>query len=399
MKTICLFSPGILPIPAVKGGAIETLLELLIEQNETEKKVRFLIVSVHDEEAEARSKKYKQTDFIYIRRNLLLAGAYKAVKVLLRKLFKLRFASPNLYYWLGVRKVLAAKPDAVVAEGGDYATFGQFTKVLGRENVLLHLHHHLRGDAELDSVFGEVLTVSRFVKDEWLATSSMATSSMATRQVTVLPNAIDNDRFADRLSNEEKTALRKELGLSPTDFVVLFCGRVIPEKGVKELILALEKVTDPTVKLLIMGSPNFALKDKSDYLKEVEALVKKNADRMVFTGYVANEETYRYYAIADVVSVPTLIEEAAGLVVLEAMAVGRPLIVTNSGGIPEYATPELAMILERNDDLVNNLAASITTLKENEALRNRMAKNAKERSLRYAKEVFYTDFVDRFKDK
>ena len=393
MKTICLFSPGILPIPAVKGGAIETLLELLIEQNEIEKKVRFLVVSIHDEEAEARSQKYKQTDFIYIKRNLLFAGAYKAVKVLMRKLFRIRFSRPNLYYWLGVRKVLAAKPDAVVAEGGDYATFRQFTQALGKENVFLHLHHHLRGDAELDSVFGEVLTVSRFVKDEWLATSSLASG-----QVTVLPNAIDNDRFADSLSSEEKTALRKDLGLSPTDFVVLFCGRVIPEKGVKELILALEKVADPTVKLLIMGSPNFALKDKSDYLEEVEALVKKNAERMVFTGYVANAATYRYYAIADVVSVPTLIEEAAGLVVLEAMAVGRPLIVTNSGGIPEYATPELAMILERNADLVSKLADSITTLKENETLRSQMAKNAKERSLRYTKEVFYTDFVDRFKD-
>ena len=72
--------------------------------------------------------------------------------------------------------------------------------------------------------------------------------------------------------------------------------------------------------------------------------------------------------------------------------------LTNSGGIPEYATPELAMILERNYDLVNKLADSITTLKENETLRSQMAKNAKERSLRYTKEVFYTDFVDRFKD-
>ena len=56
------------------------------------------------------------------------------------------------------------------------------------------------------------------------------------------------------------------------------------------------------------------------------------------------------------------------------------------------------MILERNADLVSKLADSITTLKENETLRSQMAKNAKERSLRYTKEVFYTDFVDRFKD-
>ena len=56
------------------------------------------------------------------------------------------------------------------------------------------------------------------------------------------------------------------------------------------------------------------------------------------------------------------------------------------------------MILERNYDVVNKLAHSITTLMENETLRSQMAKNAKERSLRYTKEVFYTDFVDRFKD-
>ena len=57
------------------------------------------------------------------------------------------------------------------------------------------------------------------------------------------------------------------------------------------------------------------------------------------------------------------------------------------------------MILERNADLVSKLSDSITTLKENETLRSQMAKNAKERSLRYTKEVFYTDFVDRFKDR
>jgi glycosyltransferase involved in cell wall biosynthesis len=391
VKTICLFSPGNLPVPAVRGGAIETLLHMLIEQNEVEQKAKFVVVSVYDEEAERASRQYKQTEFIFIKKNKQLDNLYKGAKVLARKLFRIRFDAPNLYYYQGFQKVLDAHPDVVVAEDGYYEAFSGLTKKMGKEKLYLHVHHHLTASEKLADIFTEVISVSAFVKKELLPHSALSEN-----QVTVLRNAIDEDRFKDSLTVSAKKALREKLGMSENDFVVLFCGRVIPEKGVKELILALEKVSDKNVKLLILGSPNFALNTKSTYLDEIEDLVKQNGDRMVFTGYVANNETYQYYGIADVVIVPTLIEEAAPLVVLEAMSVGRPLIVTDSGGIPEYATEACAIILKRDEALVDNLAASITAIKDDAALRESLSEGSKERSKLYTKNIFYTDFIGLF---
>ncbi len=66
MKTI-IVSPCGLPIPAVKGGAVLTLIESIIIQNEINKKMELTVIGVHDKEAVEKSKKYKNTNFIFIK--------------------------------------------------------------------------------------------------------------------------------------------------------------------------------------------------------------------------------------------------------------------------------------------------------------------------------------------
>ena len=58
-------------------------------------------------------------------------------------------------------------------------------------------------------------------------------------------------------------------------------------------------------------------------------------------------------------------DEPAGMTMVEAIVSGLPLITTNSGGIPEYIPRELAVILERDDDLVENISTSIIKIKKN----------------------------------
>ena len=67
-------------------------------------------------------------------------------------------------------------------------------------------------------------------------------------------------------------------------------------------------------------------------------------------------------------AVPTLVEEAAGLVAVEAMACGRPVLATRSGGMPEYLAGSQAVLVERGDTVTDQLAWSIRMLYEHPAL-------------------------------
>ena len=62
-KRVCLILPGKLPVPNIKGGAIETLLTLLLNQNEIHKKVHFIMISPWTEEIKEASGKYENTEF------------------------------------------------------------------------------------------------------------------------------------------------------------------------------------------------------------------------------------------------------------------------------------------------------------------------------------------------
>ena len=55
------------PVPAVKGGAVEGLIDLLIEENESQKKMDITVISIYDKEAKEKSKSFIHTKFIYIR--------------------------------------------------------------------------------------------------------------------------------------------------------------------------------------------------------------------------------------------------------------------------------------------------------------------------------------------
>ena len=70
---------------------------------------------------------------------------------------------------------------------------------------------------------------------------------------------------------------------------------------------------------------------------------------MKFTGYIENQKLYRYYQSADIQVIPSLWEEAAGLIAIEGMLSGLPLIITKSGGMIEYAPSNVAVWIDRDN--------------------------------------------------
>ena len=121
-------------------------------------------------------------------------------------------------------------------------------------------------------------------------------------------------------------------------------------------------------------------------------MVKKSNKSIVFTGFIRQQELYKYYNIADIAVMPSLFQDPAPLVCIETQATGTPLIATKVGGIPEYVGENSAILIEKNDDLVTNLKEKIEFLLLNEQLRNKMTKAGKLNSLKYNTKNYFKDF-------
>jgi len=152
--------------------------------------------------------------------------------------------------------------------------------------------------------------------------------------VLPLPPAVDLDRFHPDVNGSE---LRGRFGISPARPLIVHAGRLVPRKGQDVLITAMPLIRHavPDAALLIIGS--------GPYEKRLRRLVQEHGleDAVRFGGPVGWDELPQVYAAADVFATPCRSRyggrevEGFGQVFLEAQAVGKPVIVGNSGGAPE----------------------------------------------------------------
>ena len=188
--------------------------------------------------------------------------------------------------------------------------------MFGRKRCLAHLHGQTTCTPVMDDIYGGVLALSDFIREDYLQSSTLDP-----QRAYILHNCIDTARFCPGPASK---TLRAQLGFTDEDFVVLYCGRLDPDKGIHKLMEAIAALHEPHIKLLIVGSPFFARTQQSTFQRKLEQQAKSLGNRVQFTGYIPNEDLPDYYRLADLCCVPTLVEEAAGLVAVEAMACGRP---------------------------------------------------------------------------
>lgn len=156
--------------------------------------------------------------------------------------------------------------------------------------------------------------------------------------ITTVLNGVNVSRFSgepDTLRRE----IRSELGIALQSPIVMGVAALIPQKGFGDFLLAAAQVVvrKPDVAFVIVGDgpQDGALREQAQQLG-IAAKVR-------FTGL--RSDVHRLMPAADVIVVPSVWQEPAGLVVLEAMAAARPVVATRVGGIPEYLEEAASGIL------------------------------------------------------
>ena len=236
MKRICIIMPFALPVPAVLGGAIEQLVTWLVEGNEKYHLAELTVITIYNDAAYELSKHFGNTRFIFIhKQNLFLFTKYRMARFV-SFLLKARDFNEGLYYKRCLSAVCGEDFDAIVAEGGRYPSFYEFTKIFGREKMFLHIHHHLKADALLERTFGNIIATSNFIEREWVDTCQTDCNH------EVVYNAVDESTFGVKFSDGVRERLRIKLGIQEDDFVVIFVWRFFKIKGLLELIKAVQIV-------------------------------------------------------------------------------------------------------------------------------------------------------------
>ena len=367
-------SNGGYPVPASRGGAVSTLVEHLVKENNEKQMTDLDIITIYDEKAKNLSRQYPNIKFIWMKPwpwlRFLDKLLFECVRVLLKNrkatsyksLFSLLFC---IIQSSGIIKKNSY--DKVVLENNSPLAWAvRLSKIKG--NYYYHFHNVPRIDAGCRTVFENCtgfLCVSQYVAKQ-IRSETSSIGAIPESKIKVLYNCIDTKQYCPLKDAEEKNRIRKIYGIGEKDKLIVFVGRLSEEKGIDKVIEAVQLLHREDIKLLIAGGllPGSSCKD--EYQKKLYEMAKNSLESVIFTGYISQDKIQRIYQIADVAVLPSIWEEPAGLTMVEAIACGIPVITTDSGGIPEYMGKH-AIVLRRNEILVKNISEKIEQLlKRNE---------------------------------
>lgn len=188
-----------------------------------------------------------------------------------------------------------------------------------------------------------------FVAITQKAKEALITEGVKPKLISVVPAGIDCDKFEPAAPSKE---LIKKFGLSESKIKIIFVGRLVPEKGIFDLLEAFSALRQKNekVELLIVGSGTAVMQAQINQL----LLQLKIKDRVNFLGKVDYSQMPLIHNLADVFclpSVPTSFwAEQFGYSMVEAMACGKPVVSTLSGSIPEIVKNRSTGILVQPND-------------------------------------------------
>ncbi|NMA30804.1 MAG: glycosyltransferase family 4 protein [Candidatus Methanofastidiosa archaeon] len=204
-------------------------------------------------------------------------------------------------------------------------------------------------------------------------------------------NGIDTGVFSpQQITLEQQNLLRDELNISASDFVFVFVGRLVKDKGINELVTAFSRIKDKNVKLLLVG----ALEEDLDPLLPKTLDEINSNENIIYAGW--QSDVRQFFAIADALVFPSY-REGFPNVVMQAGAMGLPSIVTDINGCNEIIIDkENGVIIPPKDE--DKLYDAMHYFLDNHEDLERMANNSRKMIVdRYEQQVVWDALLEEYR--
>lgn len=339
-----------LPAPAVKGGAIQMMMDgvspILAREHQ------LTIYSVTDEllpDLETRGSvnyiRFPREQYVTEVARSLKENAYDVVHVFNRPVNVIPFkkASPSTRFVLSLHNEMFAE-----------------NKISDSDAKLCVQYVH------------KITTVSNYIKK-----TITDRVPEAKDKVEAIYSGFDPNRYFPiwtARGNSTREQLRTRYGVNNKK-VILFVGRLSVKKGPHLLIQAMERVLaqHPDAVLVIVGGKWFSDNTVDDYGKSLLKLAEPYKNQVIFTQFVSADEIQNYFSMADVFVCSSQWQEPLARVHYEAMAAGVPVITTNRGGNAEVITHKDNGYIVRDYTSANSFANAINYMLANKEEASAMA--------------------------
>lgn len=267
---------------------------------------------------------------------------------------------------LNIAKHFPITDKSVIVVHNSMKLYRQIRERAPQTKIVLHMHNALevKGlDADV-----KMIVPSVFLKDFYQAKLPQA-------NIAIVPNGIDLEAYQASYAEKSKV----DLGLSANDTVIFYAGRIVPDKGILQLLQAFEKISESheNLKLVVVGDHlEVSKSDKGAYQREVRNISERLNGKCLLLGSMSPEKMNNYYAVGDLVVIPSQVQEAFCMVAIEAMGAGKPVLVSTRGGMTEFVKHKQTGFHLREPMTVDSIAEDIVNILKDKQLTN-IAMNGK----------------------
>ncbi len=261
-------------------------------------------------------------------------------------------------------------------------------KNMKNTKIILHLHNEIEINNEIavDAFMG----CSKYIVDIY-----QENKKIKAKYYKYIYNGVDLTKFRPYWESEEvRKDVRNRFNLTDKDFVVLFVGRISPEKGVEHVIDTAYLLRDiPNIKFLVVGEiPTRG--SRLEYAKNIIQATQSLKDKISFTDVFPPFKMNLIYMVGDVIFIPSNFE-AFGMVALEAMATGLPVITRKKGGLKEFILDNENGFFVSEDNISTEAANIIERLILNKELKRSIGEKARQTAEKFDW-IYISEELERF---